>query len=162
MENLSRCLSWFALGLLVHFSSWFFHLGKCYVMSIISITHVVLFSKQEVLRRWAARGSSSESECSWDDGKKKQLQVKLLVNILCSKWRIHSYFKNSEKERTQALTYTYLLKLLQCFIYFLRLTFKSSFFVLFCFDFCSCFPFHLFLLSTTAISLFSSDGPKWN
>ena len=44
-----------------------------YVMSIATITHTVHFSNQEVLWRRAARGSSSKSECSWNDGKKKNL-----------------------------------------------------------------------------------------
>ena len=74
-EDLSWCLSWFVLGLLVHFCSWFFHLGNVYVMSIVSIIHAVYFSKQEVLRRLAACGSSSESECSWNNGKKKQQKL---------------------------------------------------------------------------------------
>ena len=43
------------------------------VMSIVSISHAVHFSNQEVLRRRWACGSSSESECSRNDGKKKQL-----------------------------------------------------------------------------------------
>ena len=34
------------------------------VTSIVSITHTVIFSKQEVLRRWAARGSPGEDKCS--------------------------------------------------------------------------------------------------
>ena len=50
----------------------FFIWENVYVMSIVSITHAVHFSNQ-VLRRWGAHGSSSESECSWNDGKKKQL-----------------------------------------------------------------------------------------
>ena len=51
----------------------FFIWENVYVMSIVSITHAVCFSNHEVLRRRAAHGSSSESECSWNDGKKKQL-----------------------------------------------------------------------------------------
>ena len=42
-------------------------------MSFVSITHEVIFSKQEVLRRGVAHGSSREIECSGNDGKKKQL-----------------------------------------------------------------------------------------
>ena len=63
----------------------FFIWENVYVMSIVSITHAVHFSNQEVLRRRGARGSSSESECSWNDGKKKQLYVKFLFNVLRSK-----------------------------------------------------------------------------
>ena len=40
------------------------------------------FSKQKVLRRQPARGSSSESECSWNDGKKKQVLIKFLFSVL--------------------------------------------------------------------------------
>ena len=51
----------------------FFIWENVYVTSIVSITHAVHFSNQEVLRRRAAHGSSSKRECSWNDGKKKQL-----------------------------------------------------------------------------------------
>ena len=51
----------------------FFIWENVYVMSIVSITHAIYFSNQEVLRRWATRGSSSKSEWSWNNGKKKQL-----------------------------------------------------------------------------------------
>ena len=59
----------------VRFSSLrdFFIWENVYNMSIVSITHAVHFSNQEVLRRQGARGSSSKSKCSWSDGKKKQL-----------------------------------------------------------------------------------------
>ena len=50
----------------------FFIWKNVYVRSIVSISHAVHFSNQ-VLRRWGACGSSSESECSRSDGKKKQL-----------------------------------------------------------------------------------------
>ena len=43
------------------------------VTSIISIIHTVIFSNQEVSRRWVARGSPGENKCSWNSGKKKQL-----------------------------------------------------------------------------------------
>ena len=43
------------------------------VRSIVSITHTVIFSKQEVSRRWVARGSPGENKCSWNSWKKKQL-----------------------------------------------------------------------------------------
>ena len=33
------------------------------VTSIVSITHTVIFSKQEVSRRWAAHGSPGENKC---------------------------------------------------------------------------------------------------
>ena len=43
------------------------------VTSIVSITHTVIFSNQEVSRRRVARGSLGENKCSWNSGKKKQL-----------------------------------------------------------------------------------------
>ena len=43
------------------------------VTSIALITHTIIFSKQEVSRRWVARGSPGENKCSWNSGKKKQL-----------------------------------------------------------------------------------------
>ena len=43
------------------------------VTSIVSITHTVIFSKQEVSRRRVARGSPGENKCLWNSGKKKQL-----------------------------------------------------------------------------------------
>ena len=43
------------------------------VTSIVSITHTVIFSKQEVSRRRVARGSPGENKCLWHIGKKKQL-----------------------------------------------------------------------------------------
>ena len=42
------------------------------VMSIVLITHTVIFSKQ-VSRRWVACGSPGENKCLWNSGKKKQL-----------------------------------------------------------------------------------------
>ena len=60
-------LSWF-----VRFTSLrdFFIWENVYVMSIVLINHTAHFSNQEVLRRRAVCGSSSESECSWNDGEK--------------------------------------------------------------------------------------------
>ena len=43
------------------------------VRSIVSITHTVIFFKQEVARRRIARGSPGENKCSWNSGNKKQL-----------------------------------------------------------------------------------------
>ena len=54
------------------------------VTSIASITHTVIFSNQEVSRRRVARGSLGENKCSWNSGKKKQLSVKFLFNVLRS------------------------------------------------------------------------------
>ena len=55
------------------------------VTSIVSITHTVIFSKQEVSRRRVARGSPGENKCLWNSGKKKQLKVKFVFNVLRSK-----------------------------------------------------------------------------
>ena len=41
------------------------------VMSIVSITHTVIFAKQEVSTRWVVHGSPGENKCSWNSGKKK-------------------------------------------------------------------------------------------
>ena len=43
------------------------------VTSIASMTHTVIFSKQEVSRRRVGCGSPGENKCSWNSGKKKQL-----------------------------------------------------------------------------------------
>ena len=68
-------LSGFVLDLLAHFSS-------CFIVSII---HSVIFSKQDVLRRRASRGSSKENKCLWNSGKIKQLYVKFLFKVFRSK-----------------------------------------------------------------------------
>ena len=54
------------------------------VTSIVSITHTVIFSKQEVSRRRVVHGSPGENKCSWNSGKKKQLWGKFLFNVLRS------------------------------------------------------------------------------
>ena len=63
---------------LVRFTSLsdFFIWENVYVMSIVSITHVVHFSNQEVLRRWAARGSSSERNVHEMMGRKENFPKK--------------------------------------------------------------------------------------
>ena len=43
------------------------------VKSTVSITHTVIFSKQEVSRRQVVPGSPGENKCLWNRGKKKQL-----------------------------------------------------------------------------------------
>ena len=43
------------------------------VTSTVLITHIVIFSKQEVSKRQVARGSPGENKCSWNSEKKKQL-----------------------------------------------------------------------------------------
>ena len=73
-DDLSQCFSWLVLGLLGSLLFMIFFIWEnVYIMSIVSITHAVHFSNQEVLRRQGAHGSSNESECSQNDGKKKQL-----------------------------------------------------------------------------------------
>ena len=76
----------------------FFIWENSYAMSIVFITHPVHFSNQEVLRRQAAHGSSSESEWSWNDGKKKQLKLNFfLMYFVRNNEETHLSFKNSEK-----------------------------------------------------------------
>ena len=76
----------------------FFIWENVYVMSIVSITHAVHFSNQEVLRRRAARGSSSESECSWAMGRKNNCKLNFFaMYFVRNNEEIHSSFKNSEK-----------------------------------------------------------------
>ena len=55
------------------------------VTSIVSITHTVIFSKQDVSRRRVAHGSPGENKCSWNSGKIKQLKVKFLFKVFCLK-----------------------------------------------------------------------------
>ena len=43
------------------------------VTSIVSITHTVIFSNQEVSRRRVAHASPGENKCLWNSVKKKQL-----------------------------------------------------------------------------------------
>ena len=73
-------------------------------MSNVSIKHAVLFSKQELLRRQEACGSSNKSDYSWNDRKKKQLLVKFLFNAIfeyihiINKYNKYIFlFKNTEK-----------------------------------------------------------------
>ena len=54
------------------------------VTSIVSITYTVIFSTQEVSRRWVARGSPGENKSSWNSGKKKQQHGKFLFTVLHS------------------------------------------------------------------------------
>ena len=42
------------------------------ITSIVSITHTVIFSEQEVSRRRVVHGSARENKCLWNSGKKKQ------------------------------------------------------------------------------------------
>ena len=68
------------------------------VTSIVSITHTVIFSKQEVLRRRAARGSSWENKCSWNNGKIEQLKLNFFSKyVVRNNEKEHCSFKNSDK-----------------------------------------------------------------
>ena len=46
---------------------------KAAMSRALSWLHIVIFSKPEVLRRWAVHGSSGENKCSWNNGKIKQM-----------------------------------------------------------------------------------------
>ena len=73
----------------------FFTWENVYVMSIVSITHAVHFSNQEVLKRRAARGSSSESETM---GRKNNCNLNFFsMYFVRNNEEIHLSFKNSEK-----------------------------------------------------------------
>ena len=75
-------------GLLVHFAWWLFHLGKCLCHELCLDYTYNFFFQNKKFWRWAAHGSSSKNECSSNNGKKKQLWVKFLFNVLRSKqWR---------------------------------------------------------------------------
>ena len=68
------------------------------VTSIVSITHTVIFSKQEVSRRRVARGSPGENKCSWNSGKKNNCKLNFFsMYFIRNKEEIHLSFKNSEK-----------------------------------------------------------------
>ena len=69
--------------------------------SIVSITHTVIFSTQEVSRQ-VARGSPGKTKCSWNSGKKKQLNY-FSMYFVRNNEEIHLSFKNSKKQWTQAL-----------------------------------------------------------
>ena len=68
------------------------------VTSIISITHTVIFSKQEVSRRLVARGSPGENKCLWNSGKKNNCKLNFFsMYFVRNNAEIHLSFKNSEK-----------------------------------------------------------------
>ena len=70
----------------------FFIWENVYVMSIVSITHAVDFSNQEVLRRRAARGSSSERETM----RRKNCKLNFFsMYFVRNNEEIHLSFKNS-------------------------------------------------------------------
>ena len=47
--------------------------GQAATSRALSQFYIVIFSNQEVSRRWVARGSLGENKCSGNSGKKKQL-----------------------------------------------------------------------------------------
>ena len=66
------------------------------VMSIVSITHTVIFSKQEVSRRWVARGSPGENVCE-TVGRKNNCKLNFFsMYFIQNNEEIHLSFK-SEK-----------------------------------------------------------------
>ena len=68
------------------------------VTSIVSITHTVIFSRQEVSRRRVARGSPGENKSSWNSGKKNNCKLNFFsMYFVRNKEEIHLSFKNSEK-----------------------------------------------------------------
>ena len=72
-KNTVAILSWFALDLLVHFSSCFIPLDKRQHHEHCLHYTYSYFCQTRSLRRWAARGSSWENKYSWNNGKIKQL-----------------------------------------------------------------------------------------
>ena len=79
-----KCITevWRPFTMFILVSTWFVWLTSLCVLfiwtsgnvtSVVSITHTVIFSEQEVSRRRVARGSPGENKCSWNSGKKKQL-----------------------------------------------------------------------------------------
>ena len=64
------------------------------VTSIVLITHIVIFSKQELSRRPVVCGSPGENKCSWNSGKKKQLKVNFFsMHFVRTNKEIHLSFK---------------------------------------------------------------------
>ena len=61
------------------------------VTSIVSITHTVIFSNQEVSKRRVARGSLGENKCSWNNCKLNFFPMYFVWN----NEGIHLSFKNS-------------------------------------------------------------------
>ena len=67
-------------------------------MSIVSITHAVHFSNQEVLRRRGARGSSSESNFHEMMARKSNCKLNFFsMYFFRNNEETHLSFKNSEK-----------------------------------------------------------------
>ena len=101
-KNTVAILSWFALDLLVHFSSCFISLDKRQHHEHCLDYTYSYFCQKRSLRRWAARGSSCENKYSWNNGKIKQLKLNFFSKYLVRKnHKEHCSFKISEKRRTQ-------------------------------------------------------------
>ena len=68
------------------------------VTSIVSITHTVIFSRQEVSRRRVARGSPRENKFSRNSGEQNNCKLNFFsMYFLQNKEEIHLPFKNSGK-----------------------------------------------------------------
>ena len=68
------------------------------VTSIVSITHIVIFSRQEVSRRRVARGSPRENKFSRNSGEQNNCKLNFFsMYFLQNKEEIHLPFKNSGK-----------------------------------------------------------------
>ena len=68
------------------------------VKSIVSITHKVIFSKQEVSRRRVARGSPGENKIHETVGRKNNCKLNFFsIYFVRTNEEIHLSFKNSEK-----------------------------------------------------------------
>ena len=68
------------------------------ITSIVSITHTVIFSKQEVSRRWVAHGSLERKNVHETVGRKKNWKLNFFwMYFVRNNEEIHLSFKNSEK-----------------------------------------------------------------
>ena len=68
------------------------------ITSIVSITHTVIFSRQEVSRRRVARGSPRENKFSRNSGEQNNCKLNFFsMYFLQNKEEIHLPFKNSGK-----------------------------------------------------------------
>ena len=73
-------------------------------MSMFSITHAVLFSKQEVLTRGQRVVAQARLKVHEMIGRKNNCKLNLFsMYFVRNKEEIHFCFKNSEKQQTQAL-----------------------------------------------------------
>ena len=65
------------------------------VTSIVSITHTVIFSNQEVSRRWVAHGSLGENVCETVGGKNNRKLNFFSMYFVRNNEKIHLSFKNN-------------------------------------------------------------------